>query len=50
MKKKLLLFFNVAFANVFTIYAQTDSTSKPLQISGSVDAYWKYDFAKNPNI
>ncbi len=29
---------------------QTDSTSTPLEITGSVDAYYKYDFAKTPNI
>jgi len=50
MKKQLLTFFAVAFASIFTVNAQTDSTSTPLQISGSADAYWKYDFAKNPNI
>ncbi len=30
-------------------YAQ-ESTDAPLQISGSVDTYFKYDFAKAPNI
>jgi hypothetical protein len=30
-------------------YAQ-DSTSNTLQISGSADTYYKYDFAKRPNI
>lgn len=48
--KKQLLTLAAAFAVVLTVHAQTDSTSTPLQISGSVDAYWKYDFAKKANI
>ena len=48
--KKQLLTLAAALTVVFTVHAQTDSTSTPLQISGSVDAYWKYDFAKNANI
>jgi hypothetical protein len=27
-----------------------EATDAPLQISGSADAYYKYDFAKRPNI
>lgn len=49
MKKQLLILAS-AIAFTFTANAQTDSTSTPLQISGSVDAYYKYDFAKVPNI
>jgi len=30
--------------------AQTTSSTSPLEISGSADAYYKYDFAKKPNI
>jgi len=42
MIKKLLTL--VAFATVLHANAQ-DSTSTPLNISGSVDAYYKYDFS-----
>lgn len=49
MKKQLLTIAAVV-AVIFSANAQTDSTSTPLQISGSVDAYYKYDFAKKPNI
>lgn len=31
-------------------YAQETPTSSPLQISGSADVYYKYDFSKKPNI
>lgn len=48
--KKQLLTLVAALAVVVTVNAQTDSTSTPLQISGSVDTYWKYDFAKTANI
>ncbi|MBU0697081.1 MAG: porin [Bacteroidetes bacterium] len=48
--KKQVLTMAAAIAIAFTAQAQTDSTSTPLQISGSVDAYWKYDFAKKANI
>ena len=39
----------IAFAGVSFAYAQ-DSTSTPLEISGSVDAYYKYDFSGVNNI
>ncbi|HEY0175565.1 MAG TPA: outer membrane beta-barrel protein [Pedobacter sp.] len=32
------------------VYGQESKTSTPLQISGSADVYYKYDFAKTPNI
>ena len=32
------------------VTAQEERTSEPLQVSGSVDTYYKYDFAKSPNI
>jgi hypothetical protein len=48
--KKQLLTLVAASALAFTAQAQTDSTSTPLEISGSADAYWKYDFAKTGNI
>ena len=32
------------------VYAQEAETVSPLQISGSVDTYYKYDFAKKQNI
>lgn len=49
MKKQLLTLAAAAFFT-FAAKAQTDSTSTPLEISGSVDAYYKYDFSKNANI
>nr|WP_294895800.1 porin [uncultured Pedobacter sp.] len=49
MKKQLLSLATLAIIS-FGATAQTDSTSTPLEISGSVDAYYKYDFSKNANI
>ena len=47
---KLKSFFSIASLAFSTgVYAQ-DSTSTPLQISGSADTYYKYDFAKKQNI
>ncbi|MBK0381694.1 porin [Pedobacter sp. SD-b] len=48
--KKQLLTIAAALLVAFGANAQTDSTSTPLEISGSVDAYYKYDFAKVANI
>lgn len=48
--KKQLLTLATAVAVTFAAKAQTDSTSTPLEISGSVDTYFKYDFAKTANI
>ena len=47
--KKVLFTLTVAALLTFTSKAQ-DSISTPLSISGSVDTYWKYDFAKTANI
>jgi hypothetical protein len=47
MFRKVLSF--IALAGVSYANAQ-DSTSTPLSISGSVDTYYKYDFAKRQNI
>lgn len=47
--KKVLLTLTAAVLVTITSKAQ-DSTSTPLSISGSVDTYWKYDFAKTANI
>ncbi|MBB2147246.1 outer membrane beta-barrel protein [Pedobacter sp. LMG 31464] len=47
MKIKSLLFI-VALGCTTATYAQ--ETATPLQISGSVDTYYKYDFAKAANI
>jgi len=49
MKKQLLTLATIV-SIAFGANAQTDSTSTPLEISGSVDAYYKYDFAKTANI
>ncbi|MFC5282695.1 outer membrane beta-barrel protein [Pedobacter alpinus] len=48
--KKQLITLAALIAVTFGAKAQTDSTSTPLEISGSVDAYYKYDFAKTANI
>lgn len=49
MLKKLLAI--IAFAGTSYAHAQdTTSTSSPLEISGSVDAYYKYDFSGVGNI
>lgn len=48
--KKQLLTLAALVAVTFGANAQTDSTSTPLEITGSVDAYYKYDFAKTANI
>jgi hypothetical protein len=42
MKKKLLL-FSLSILSAFTLKAQ--DADEPLSISGSVDAYYKYDFS-----
>ena len=50
---KLKSFFTIsAISMSAATYAQesTSSTSSPLQISGSADTYYKYDFAKKQNI
>nr|WP_121273862.1 outer membrane beta-barrel protein [Pedobacter schmidteae] len=48
MKLRSLLTF-ATFTFVSAGYAQ-ETAEAPLQISGSVDTYFKYDFAKAPNI
>lgn len=49
--KKLTLLTLLLGAVVFTTQAQDSAAvSSPLEISGSVDAYYKYDFAKTANI
>lgn len=52
MKKLLLLFLSVS---AFSLASKAQDTVKttsdaPLIITGSADAYYKYDFAKHPNI
>ncbi|WP_316805077.1 outer membrane beta-barrel protein [Pedobacter nototheniae] len=46
MKKFLTAMFSIAS----TTCALAQEASSPLEISGSVDTYYKYDFAKKPNI
>ncbi len=48
--KKGLLTLATTVAVAFAASAQTDSTSTPLEVSGSVDTYFKYDFAETSNI
>ncbi len=48
MIKKITLM--TAFAATLSFAKAQDTTSTPLQISGSVDTYFKYDFAKVANI
>lgn len=48
MFKKLLSI--IALSGVSFVYAQDTTISSPLEISGSVDAYYKYDFSGVPNI
>ncbi|MBE7173581.1 MAG: porin [Williamsia sp.] len=45
MKKTALLL--LAFGCFVTAHAQTDSSTTPLSITGSVDVYYKYDFSES---
>ncbi|WP_442794952.1 porin [Pelobium manganitolerans] len=49
MKKIIYTIIAILFTG-YIANAQTDSTSTPLEISGSIDTYFKYDFAKTSNI
>ncbi|MGB3066816.1 outer membrane beta-barrel protein [Sphingobacterium thalpophilum] len=49
MKNTYLILFLLIFS-VKTLKSQEDNKEKPLEISGSVDTYWKYDFQNKPNI
>lgn len=49
MKLRSLLTISALSLSAAT-YAQETTTSSPLQISGSADTYYKYDFAKKQNI
>jgi hypothetical protein len=48
MKLKAIL--SLAFLSTVTVSFAQEATEAPLQISGSVDTYFKYDFQKAPNI
>ena len=48
--KKLLSFAILLSSLYLPANAQDSTKSEPLLISGSVDTYFKYDFAKQPNI
>ena len=48
--KKLTLLSLLLVAGLFTAKAQDSTATSALEISGSVDAYYKYDFAKQANI
>lgn len=49
MKKNILLTFLTSSIITIATYAQ-ETESSALEISGSADVYWKYDFAKQTNI
>lgn len=48
MKLKSIL--TIALLSVVSATYAQEAAEAPLQISGSVDTYFKYDFAKAPNI
>ncbi|RZK88650.1 MAG: porin, partial [Pedobacter sp.] len=47
MKKFLTAIFSIAGT---TCALAQEAPTSPLEFSGSVDTYYKYDFAKRPNI
>ncbi len=47
---KKFTFILAAALTSLASFAQEEKKSTPLEISGSVDTYFKYDFAKNENI
>ena len=47
---KLRSLFTLASLTIASATYAQEATEAPLQISGSVDTYFKYDFAKAPNI
>lgn len=48
--KKLLCILSLALTTSFAFAQDETSETTPLEISGSGDVYYKYDFAKVPNI
>jgi len=50
MKLKSLFTFSALTMSAATYAQETTTSSTPLQISGSVDTYYKYDFSKRANI
>jgi hypothetical protein len=48
--KKLLSIALILGASTLFVKAQDSTKAEPLQISGSVDTYFKYDFSKSANI
>ncbi len=49
MRKLTLLTFALSATSIIS-YGQETETSSPLEITGSADAYFKYDFAERENI
>jgi hypothetical protein len=47
---KLKSLFTIASLTIASASYAQETAEAPLQISGSVDTYFKYDFAKSPNI
>jgi hypothetical protein len=48
--RRLSLLALLLSTTIYTSNAQEAVSSSPLEISGSADVYWKYDFAKSENI
>ncbi len=48
--KKVLCILSLALTTSFAFAQDETSETTPLEISGSGDIYYKYDFAKVPNI
>ncbi|ULT24552.1 porin [Sphingobacterium sp. E70] len=48
--KKILTFIIFSIIFIKTSKSQEENKEKSVEISGSVDTYWKYDFQNKPNI
>jgi predicted component of type VI protein secretion system len=48
--KKLLTTIFLSLFLIKTAISQEETKEKGIEISGSVDTYWKYDFQNKPNI
>lgn len=50
MRKEILCSLTLVAVGINVSAQESNVNSTPLEISGSVDTYWKYDFAKTANI